>query len=688
MMLRKQVTPGAFWNAYAKKVSWSGQRGWNVISTSPLSSLAISGGHAAQLQKIYAKSEIVFACIREKATAAVDAELVVCRDTEDGVEVLNGHESLEMFYNNKTYSFADIVGLLIQRLELTGAAFALMGKYANRQGVGEFVPVPTNVVNCISRATEIDHYEIMRDGQPPINVDPSEIFDVRYQDPGTYLGYVSPLATAYKQYAIDEEREKLTQEVMRNRQVPGLIVEQGGDRALTADQVKVLRDTLSASIGGDNSSRGKSIMLPFGVKVAAGLDVKDIDFSALSALTESRICMAFQVPPILIGAKIGLDASTYSNYEQARKSFYRETIRPLWAILADAFTRNIFRKHGEQDLYFRFETDHIPELHEDQSAKSLRVCQQYQFGIISRDEARDALGYAVDTEDIFALQEPKPATNPEEVDVAPDIAGDQKTMIGKARAAGSFPGENKLRDVVAAQFRREGKAAIEYVKAGKAIDYEKIHEPFAAAVAPILEKIYIDVAMKNWKKVIARAKRLSGLVAKADAVPGAFDVMNLFVRRAIENQVMQLSASTLEFTRLSTEAALARTREALATEMVSGVNTLPALTKAVQREFEDMESWRALRIAATESSRASNDGLIVSAAETGLVRGFRPLVSADACPLCQTYGPGNNPTGSPLYGFTSMADASKQVGEYDGRTLPPYHPHCRCSTEEVLIGEQ
>ena len=51
-----------------------------------------------------------------------------------------------------------------------------------------------------------------------------------------------------------------------------------------------------------------------------------------SSSRESRICAAMQVPPILVGAKVGLDRSTFTNYQEARKQLWEEAIFSLQGV--------------------------------------------------------------------------------------------------------------------------------------------------------------------------------------------------------------------------------------------------------------------------------------------------------------------------------------------------------------------
>ena len=688
MRQRRKVEPGSFWKGLAKKVTLTGDTGWQTISTSSFGKL-LSDNDDSALLKAFSLSEIVFACVREKATAVNDAPLEVVRDTEDGVEVVD-HEALSLFYDNKYYSYADLLNLMVSRLELTGASRCLMNLYRNRDGVGEIIPLPSNIVKANSNAVQIVGYEITRDGDSPLVVDLEEILDIRYVDPASFMGYISPLSAAYRQYRTDEQREILTNELLENRQVPGLMLEQQAGQALTRDQVAVLRDTLTERVGG--GKRGKSLVIPFGLKVAPGIDVKDIDFSALASLTESRICMAFQVPPILIGAKVGLDKATYANYKEARKSFYRESMKAIWNILAEGFTRNIFRKHGEEELYFRFDTSNVPEMQEDEDAKANRVVALFNAGVIDRNEARQEVGYdPTDEEYTPSVTEPTPQdeapvdeTKPEEQ--LNDMEEQKEELAGKARAAiGYYPQERALEKAIAEEFRRQSAACVAYIKDGKDINFTEVGSNMGVAVKPYLQKIYESRAKETIDEIIRQGKTIDGFKAKADDLSIDFNVVNEHLQQAIDNQIVKLSESTIAFTEASIAATVSKVRSALTEAGVLGANTIPEITKAVQEAFGGMETWRAKRIAITESSRAVHSASVISAYESNVVKAIVPIISADACQLCQAYDANNNPTGQPLFPMTSIQDALSQIDDYENRTLPPFHPNCRCTVGYVFI---
>jgi hypothetical protein len=61
-----------------------------------------------------------------------------------------------------------------------------------------------------------------------------------------------------------------------------------------------------------------------------GTNLRDLDYGVVQGHGETRIAAAAGVPAIIVGFSEGLEASTYSNFAQARRAFADKTLRPLW----------------------------------------------------------------------------------------------------------------------------------------------------------------------------------------------------------------------------------------------------------------------------------------------------------------------------------------------------------------------
>jgi len=403
------------------------------------------------------------------------------------------------------------------------------------------------------------------------------------------------------------------------------------------------------------------------------------------------------VPPILIAAKVGLDKSTYSNYASARESFYKETVKPLWSFVATSLTRSILlRNPAYAGLSYRFDISKVPELQEDLNEASERAALLFEKKVATRNESREMVGLPpVDGEDGGFMQSPAPMPMPfgnseeqEEDEQGKSLQGKIGQTEKAPAAIGGFPEAVALEATLKREFAKQEEAAIAQLEELGYVDMQTVGKGLGAAIEATLLAIAQSKAIGQIREVEQMAKNSKqGLHGKEAQLIGAFDVVNPELEKRMQDQAIRLSESTLATTQTSLDDTLGALRQELVNQGVKGPNTIKALTEGVKRVFKNATDFRARTIAVTEASRALNDSKILSSMSTGIVQGFTPLVSPDACELCQVYD-GNNPTGQALFPYTNTEDAKAQIGEYDNRSLPPYHPNCRCVVQPVLITEE
>lgn len=134
------------------------------------------------------------------------------------------------------------------------------------------------------------------------------------------------------------------------------------DPQFTAAQVKTFADSFRekhASL----ADAYRTIFLGGGAKIEViGSSLKELDFKVTQAAGETRICMAANVPPIIIGASEGLEAATYANYGLAMRRFADLTARPLWRNFAGSASSIIDVPAGSELWY---DDRDIPALKDD-----------------------------------------------------------------------------------------------------------------------------------------------------------------------------------------------------------------------------------------------------------------------------------------------------------------------------------
>ena len=677
------------------------------------------------------KSAIIWACVQELSTSISEAPLQIGKTDDKGnFDVVDDAPSA--FYNNPDYSFNDIIQLTVQRLSLTGASFYLLSPFKEYNATGQLTPLPTQNIEIVSAGPSIKGYKFHRGQGDPVMLAPEDVCPAMYLDPARFHGYVSPMASALREYSIDRERQSITMEHMKNKKIPGGFI-QFGDKAtnktLSDPQRKQLTESINTTVGGSTESRGKLLFLPGGLQFKDGVEISDIDFTIVSEMAESRICMAFGVPPIIIGSRLGLLHATYANYGEARESFYKETLIGLWSFLADAFTRSI--KLFDESLEFRFDLSDVPELQEDLNTKSTRIIAEVAAKIITKAEARNQLGYPELTpeqeEELKPAPVPAAFAAPEKDDepaeddddeegkshfakvqtqwfddvetaqqhfmrIAQDNAVDCNCGLhGKARSAiGSFPDSNELSKALISFFhRQEDSLLMTLPTASKSdqIDLSDWNDRLEDELRPILADIYESKARGQLRSLSKDVRK--SLEGKSDTIPeagtftveGSFTVVQPELVENLDRQVRELAQSVNLTTSKNLDAAIAEfTKAAVET------NTIPNLKAAVRKVFTNATDARARMIAVTESSRAVHDAQIIAGAESGVVAGYKTILSPDACPICQYVDASGNATGVPVFAYQDIAAASEGVGLYKS-DAPPFHPNCRCTQVAVLIGE-
>jgi HK97 family phage portal protein len=122
------------------------------------------------------------------------------------------------------------------------------------------------------------------------------------------------------------------------------------------------------------------------------MNMRDMAFADIDGRTESQICMVFGLSPILMGAKVGLRASTLANYEQAEKHYLNRVVQPSWRWYASELSQQLVPLlTDDEEVYCAFDTSAVASLKEDENALWARVLQGTQSNLIYRDEARAKL---------------------------------------------------------------------------------------------------------------------------------------------------------------------------------------------------------------------------------------------------------------------------------------------------------
>ena len=223
-------------------------------------------------------------------------------------------------------------------------------------------------------------YEMRGEGIEPI-------LHIKFFNPlDDYYGF-PPLAAA--QVALDTHNAASfwNKALLDNSARPsGALVYAGPEGAhLTDEQFSRLKEELEENFSGATNA-GRPLLLEGGLDwKALSLSPKDMDFTESKAGAAREIALAFGVPPLLLGLP---GDNTFSNYAEANRAFWRQTVLPLVARVQKSF--QAWLRPGFGAFRLDYNADRLEALASERAAEWERVGKA---AFLTLDEQREALGY-------------------------------------------------------------------------------------------------------------------------------------------------------------------------------------------------------------------------------------------------------------------------------------------------------
>ena len=346
----------------------------------------------------YQQNAIVYRCVNEIANSASRVEINLFR----GDQEIDKHPLLDLLYNPSP---------MVSNVEFFQAVYAylLISGNSYMLSVGGDRTPPTELynlrpdrikINASSRSTP-NSYDYIIGGQTVESyiVDQStgnsKVKHIKLFNPLDDFYGMSPIQSA----SIDIDQHNLANKhnvnLLQNGARPsGAVVfkpkdETGAAMQLSEVQRSQLVNDINQRFGGTGNA-GKPMLLEgdFDWK-EMGLSPKDMDFTQLKHMSAKDIALVYGVPSQLIGIP---DSQTYSNFAEAKLALYNETIIPLLDKVQADMNEWLTPMFGE-DLELRYNVDSIPAMAEQRRRVFESVTQGVQNGILTRNEAREQLGY-------------------------------------------------------------------------------------------------------------------------------------------------------------------------------------------------------------------------------------------------------------------------------------------------------
>ena len=339
----------------------------------------------------YAKNEIVHACIRELSISAATPKYHITAPSRDGgiVEVGSGLLYDLITTPNPHTDWYSFIERLVTFLMVAGNAYAVKERGRNDQVNALYLLRPDRV--AIVPGDYGARGYIYTVGGVEYSIDVRDMCHLALPNPGGDIYGLSPLQVLSRTVNLDLNMTDFAKVYFQNAGVPSGLLKV--KRRLTSqEEASTIRARWRSQFGGANNFHRIAVLDDDAEYQPMSNSPKDMALEGLHNLTESRICAVFGVPPILVGANVGLQRSTYSNYREARLAFHSETLEPLVARILRYFNRNLFAEYGGNET-LAVDWSAMRAVLDDAAAASARITALFAGGLVTLNEAREELGF-------------------------------------------------------------------------------------------------------------------------------------------------------------------------------------------------------------------------------------------------------------------------------------------------------
>lgn len=345
-------------------------------------------------------NELVYACMRERMKVLITPAFLVERRQPDGTYLVDPEHPLTSLIRRPGPNVD--TATLWRCLE---ASYASVGRlylepvYSNR---GQLLAG----LNPLNPAYITERYEdgilTAYDWQPPdapsVRFLPDELITRRAVD----WADVPPLIAALGAVEADQVSNDFIRGFFANAGVPSGIVKVRGNWSETL--TKAFRATWMERFGTRGMADGGPAIFDENIESyeRLGSNLSELDNETLRMFIETRLCMCFGVPPLIIYAYAGLLKAQYSNLKQAWESFWDATALPLlkeWAEWVNWALLTQFESVEDVllgNVRCRFDPAGIGPFQEDVSAKVAQYKDGWNDGAIKLNEYRAVLGLPAD----------------------------------------------------------------------------------------------------------------------------------------------------------------------------------------------------------------------------------------------------------------------------------------------------
>lgn len=354
-------------------------------------------------QEGYQRNVMVFSCIQKIAQACASIEWEAYNKRKGGKPTeLDTSPLLDLLHKpNPLQSRQEFIEGLVAYLLLTGNSYIEANRPNEKAIPAElWTPCPNNM-SVIPNALGYVGTYVYKSGSQirkfPVDAVTMKgnINHIKTFHPTDLWFGMSPLEAAIVSLDQNNQVGKWNLALLQNSSVPSGVLQvertptnpSGG---LAVEQRDQLRKEVAERYSGANNA-GRPMLLEGGISwQQVSLSPKEMEWLNTKKVTAEDICLIYGVPPEIMG----LGKTTYANYNEAQKAFYKGTVLPIMDKIENSLNNWLSPMHNQNANQSKdilcYDRDDIEALNYDRGERMKNIDG---LTYITQNEKREAMGY-------------------------------------------------------------------------------------------------------------------------------------------------------------------------------------------------------------------------------------------------------------------------------------------------------
>jgi len=333
----------------------------------------------------YGGNIIAYACISFIARSASEVPFKVVSVSSRNREysVSRRHLLVQLLENpNPDMTFSDFIATTFGYLNIAGNCYWEKERSAVGRVVALWPMQPDRVRPIPGTDGRVSGYAYTH-GDKTVIIPAANVLHFKYFHPLNAYEGLSPMQVAARRIDVDTASTDSVRAFFDNKTVPAalLIVK----KKLLLNEAERIKADWKARFT-RNYHDVAVIDQDMDFKVV-GQNYRDTQLDQIDLASEARICAVFGVPPILVGLRVGLENSPWSNISEARRIFWEDILIPQLNWLSQKLTSSLAVEFDDT-LKITLDTSNVIALREDRAALHAAARDGLNAGYLTINDAR------------------------------------------------------------------------------------------------------------------------------------------------------------------------------------------------------------------------------------------------------------------------------------------------------------